>query len=108
MTLLASWYRRGSAMAVQSKLWETYDSFAEAGVRNSQAPGIGRLAFLDGHLITNNLGRNIVALKTHPKLSPVSCFAETCFPGQDDSSQFDLDMHVFLRTTGGALLAANH
>lgn len=70
------------------------DAAAGAGVHNSQAEGIGRVVAVDGLLCWNNLGRNVVFADAegHPR----SVFGTTLFPGQDEPSQYDLDVHAIL------------
>ncbi len=70
------------------------DAAAGAGVRNSQAEGIGRVVALDGLLCWNNLGRNVVF--ADPEARPHSVFGTTLFPGEDEPSQYDLDVHAIV------------
>ena len=70
------------------------DTAPEIGVRNSQPEGIGRLVALDGLVCWNNLGRNVVF--ADPTLRPRAVFGTTLFPGEDEPSQYDLDVHAVL------------
>src|SRR5207249_4286393 len=81
-------------------------SVADSGVRNSQAPGIGRLAVLGDLVAWNNLGRNIVF--ANRALAPLAVFDETAFPHQDEPSQYDLDLHALVSVDDDLLLALNH
>jgi hypothetical protein len=83
------------------------DARAERGVRNSQPEGIGRVASIGDLVAWNNLGRNIVFADRH--LRPVSVFAATRFWGDDELSQYDLDVHAILAAPGRDLVVAlNH
>jgi hypothetical protein len=83
------------------------DTRSEAGVRNSQPEGIGRVASLGDLVAWNNLGRNIVF--ADQQLRPVAVFGSTRFRDQDELSQFDLDIHALLAVPGGdVVLALNH
>jgi hypothetical protein len=87
----------------------SFDSHAESPVENSQAPGVGRLGFIGGFLLVNNLGRNISVLRySSGELNCVAKYAETVYPDDDEASQFDLDMHAFLRTSRGDIAAVSH
>ena len=66
----------------------------DVGVRNSQPEGIGRVVAIDGLVCWNNLGRNVVF--ADGRLRPRAVFGTTLFPGQDDPSQYDLDVHAVL------------
>jgi len=82
-------------------------SACERGVRNSQSEGIGRLAALGNLWAWNNLGRNVVF--AGPDLVVQAVFEETDFPGEDEPSQYDLDMHAIVRLEPeGLVLALNH
>ena len=70
------------------------DAAADAGVRNSQPEGIGRVAAVGDLMCWNNLGRNVVFADRH--FRPHAVFGTTLFPGEDDPSQFDLDIHAIL------------
>jgi hypothetical protein len=70
------------------------DAAAGTGVRNSQPEGIGRVVALDGLLCWNNLGRNVVFSDLEAR--PYAVFGATLFPGQDEPSQYDLDVHAIL------------
>jgi hypothetical protein len=67
---------------------------AEVGVRNTQPEGIGRVAALAGLVCWNNLGRNVV-FADH-ELRPRALFGTTLFPGEDEPSQYDFDVHAIL------------
>jgi hypothetical protein len=99
--------------------WKTVDSTGlmtpvqlatnpSSGVLNGQSPGIGRLDRIEATLAINNLGRNIeIATMLGDQLRTSRIFDHTDFPGQDDASQFDLDVHSFLNWNG-LLVAVNH
>lgn len=83
------------------------DAWGQAGVRNSQPEGIGRVASLDGLVAWNNLGRNVVFADR--QLRPVAVFGSTMFPDQDEASQYDLDIHAVLAVPDQDLVVAlNH
>ena len=67
---------------------------AGLGVRNSQPEGIGRVVALSGLLCWNNLGRNVVFADHQAR--PRAVFGTTLFPGQDEPSQYDLDVHAII------------
>jgi hypothetical protein len=67
---------------------------AGLGVRNSQPEGIGRVAALGDLLCWNNLGRNVVFADHQAR--PRAVFGTTLFPGQDEPSQYDLDVHAII------------
>lgn len=83
------------------------DACADQGVRNSQPEGIGRVVALDDLVAWNNLGRNVVfADRT---LRPRAVFGTTVFPGEDEPSQYDLDIHAILDfPESGAVEVLNH
>jgi hypothetical protein len=70
------------------------DAAALAGVRNSQAEGIGRVVALGDLVCWNNLGRNVVFADAW--LRPLAVFGATLFPEDDEASQYDLDVHAIL------------
>jgi hypothetical protein len=83
------------------------DAAAEAGVRNSQPEGIGRVVSLGDVVAWNNLGRNVVFANRH--LQPRAVFGSTVFPEDDDASQYDLDVHAILDLPELGLVAVlNH
>jgi hypothetical protein len=82
------------------------DAHPELGVRNSQPEGIGRVAPLGQSCAWNNLGRNVVFAS--PKFEPVAVFGTTRFPDDDETSQFDLDVHAILELPGGIVVVLNH
>jgi hypothetical protein len=83
------------------------DAHSEVGVRNSQPEGIGRIASLGNLVAWNNLGRNVVFADQH--LRPVAVFGSTRYQGQDELSQYDLDIHAVLALPGSdLLLVLNH
>jgi hypothetical protein len=83
------------------------DAAPELGVRNSQPEGIGRLVALEGLVCWNNLGRNVVFADS--TLRPRAVFGTTLFPGQDEPSQYDLDVHAVLDVPGlGLVIVLNH
>jgi hypothetical protein len=82
-------------------------SAAEAGVRNSQPEGIGRVVVLGDLVCWNNLGRNVVFADR--LLRPRAVFGTTLFPGEDEPSQYDLDVHAILDLPErGMVLVLNH
>ncbi len=70
------------------------NSAPELGVRNSQPEGVGRVAAAAGLVCWNNLGRNVVFADRG--FRPKAVFATTLFPGEDEPSQYDLDVHAIL------------
>jgi hypothetical protein len=83
------------------------DSAAEVGVRNSQPEGIGRVVVLGDLVCWNNLGRNVVFADR--RLNPRAVFGTTVFPGEDEPSQYDLDVHAILEMPEmGVVLVLNH
>jgi hypothetical protein len=70
------------------------DAAPDIGVRNSQPEGIGRLVCLGDLVCWNNLGRNVVFADR--RLRPRAVFGSTLFPGQDEPSQYDLDVHAII------------
>jgi len=82
------------------------ESHPESQVHNSQPPGIGRVAALDGLGAWSNLGRNVVL--AGPDLRPRAVFDESVFT-EDEPSQYDLDVHAVLDVAGqGLVLTINH
>jgi hypothetical protein len=75
-------------------VYEESDAAAAEGVRNSQPEGIGRMVTLDGLVCWNNLGRNVVF--ADDRLQRWAVFGTTIFPGEDEPSQYDLDVHAIL------------
>jgi hypothetical protein len=83
------------------------NSAADIGVRNSQPEGIGRVVALGEVACWNNLGRNVVFADR--KLRPRAVFGTTLFPGEDEPSQYDLDVHSILDLPElGLILVLNH
>jgi hypothetical protein len=83
------------------------DAGAEAGVRNSQPEGIGRVVTLGDLVCWNNLGRNVVFADAG--LRPLAVFGTTLFPGEDEPSQYDLDVHSILDMPEyGLVVVLNH
>lgn len=83
------------------------DAAADEGVRNTQPEGIGRVSDLDGLVGWNNLGRNVVFADS--ALRPRAVFGTTLFPGQDEPSQYDLDIHSILEVPElGLVVVLNH
>jgi hypothetical protein len=83
------------------------DAAAAAGVRNSQPEGIGRIVTLGDLVCWNNLGRNVVFADAG--LRPLAVFGTTLFPGQDEPSQYDLDVHSILDLPEcGLVVVLNH
>jgi len=55
----------------------------------------------------NNLGRNVVFADV--SLRPLAIFGDTMFPGDDEASQFDLDIHAIIELAGtGQVAVLNH
>jgi hypothetical protein len=86
------------------------DAAAETGVRNSQPEGIGRVVTLGDLVCWNNLGRNVVfAAAADAGLHPRAIFGTTLFPGEDEPSQYDLDVHSILNLPEcGLVVVLNH
>jgi hypothetical protein len=86
------------------------DAAAVTGVRNSQPEGIGRVVNLGDLVCWNNLGRNVVfADAADAGLRPRAVFGRTLFPGEDEPSQYDLDVHAILGLPECGLVAVlNH
>ncbi len=83
------------------------DSFPASRVANSQPAGIGRIASLGIGCAWNNLGRNVVFADA--SLHPLAVFGETVFPEDDETSQFDLDIHAILELPDtGEIAVVNH
>jgi hypothetical protein len=80
---------------------------ADSGVRNSQPEGIGRVVNLGDLVCWNNLGRNVVFADAG--LRPRAVFGTTLFPGEDEPSQYDLDVHAILDVPEcGLVVVLNH
>lgn len=86
------------------------DAAADTGVRNSQPEGIGRVVTLGDLVCWNNLGRNVVfAAAADDGLRPLAIFGTTLFPGEDEPSQYDLDVHSILDLPEcGLVVVLNH
>jgi len=85
----------------------TIDAAAEAGVRNSQPEGIGRVVTLADFVCWNNLGRNVVFADR--ALRPRAVFGTTLYPDDDEASQYDLDIHSILDIPEfGLVVVLNH
>jgi hypothetical protein len=83
------------------------DSLPLSRVANSQPAGIGRLASLGSKCAWNNLGRNVVFADA--SLRPLAVFGDTLFPEDDETSQFDLDIHAILELADtGQIAVVNH
>jgi len=83
------------------------DSFPVSQTVNSQPAGIGRIASLGSGCAWSNLGRNVVFADA--SLQPIAVFGDTLFPGDDEASQFDLDIHAILELAGtGEIAVVNH
>jgi hypothetical protein len=85
------------------------DAHPEAGVRNSQPEGIGRVAELGALVAWNNLGRNVVFADR--RWQPVAVFGSTSFEHDDELSQYDLDVHAILQLADdgdGLVVTLNH
>ncbi|HEY9714109.1 MAG TPA: hypothetical protein V6C72_11600, partial [Chroococcales cyanobacterium] len=94
-------------MRTRIKHWQL-ETNPESALKNSQTPGIGRLAAIENYLLINNLGKNLEsAMVADGHLQQVARFEQTLYPNQDDEQQFDIDMHSLLRWRQW-LLAINH
>jgi hypothetical protein len=83
------------------------DSFPESRVVNSQRAGIGRIASFGSRCAWNNLGRNVVFADA--ALRPLAVFGDTLYPEDDETSQFDLDIHAIIELSGtGQIAIVNH
>jgi hypothetical protein len=83
------------------------DAAPAEGVRNSQPEGIGRVVTLGDLVCWNNLGRNVV-FADH-QFRPRAVFGTTLFPGDDEPSQYDLDIHSILELPElGMVVMLNH
>ena len=83
------------------------DSHPESRVRNSQPAGIGRVVDLGDVCAWNNLGRNVVFASRD--FEPCAVFDQTVFPGDDEPSQYDLDVHAILDVpAAGVVVVLNH
>jgi hypothetical protein len=83
------------------------DAAPDGGVRNSQPEGIGRVVALHELVCWNNLGRNVVFADRNYR--PRAVFGTTLFPGQDEPSQYDLDIHAVLDVAPlGLVVVLNH
>ncbi|HXW82544.1 MAG TPA: hypothetical protein VEJ84_23805, partial [Acidimicrobiales bacterium] len=62
---------------------------------------------LEGLVCWNNLGRNVVFADT--EFRPFAVFGTTLYPGEDDPSQYDLDVHAILDLPElGSVVTLNH
>jgi hypothetical protein len=83
------------------------DSVPFSRAVNSQPAGIGRIVSLGDRCAWNNLGRNVVFADA--SLSPIAIFGDTMFPGDDEASQFDLDIHAIVELADtGQIAVLNH
>jgi hypothetical protein len=83
------------------------DAASGQGVRNSQPEGLGRVVALNDLVCWNNLGRNVVFADR--QLRPRAVFGTTLFPGDDEPSQYDLDVHAILEVPEfGLVVVLNH
>jgi len=83
------------------------DAAADYGVRNSQSEGIGRVTVVGDLVCWNNLGRNVVF--ADKRFRPLGIFGSTFFPGEDEPSQYDLDVHAILDVPElGSVAVLNH
>jgi hypothetical protein len=83
------------------------DAAPQLGVRNSQPEGIGRVARVGELVCWNNLGRNVVFADR--SFRPCAVFGTTVYPGEDEPSQYDLDVHAILDAPDlGLVLVLNH
>jgi hypothetical protein len=83
------------------------NSLPSSRVVNSQPAGIGRVASLGHRCAWNNLGRNVVFADA--SLRPLAIFGDTLFPDDDETSQFDLDIHAIVEQPDtGTIAVVNH
>ncbi len=83
------------------------DSLPLSCAVNSQPAGIGRVVSLGSGCAWNNLGRNVVFADT--SLNPLAIFGDTMFPEDDETSQFDLDVHAIVELPDtGQIAVLNH
>ncbi|HEY1989477.1 MAG TPA: hypothetical protein VGG43_08440 [Acidimicrobiales bacterium] len=74
---------------------------------NSQPAGIGRIVSFGRRCAWNNLGRNVVFADA--ALRPVAVFGDTLYPEDDETSQFDLDIHAIIELSDtGQIAVVNH
>mgnify|MGYP001304281929 CR=1 FL=1 len=84
-----------------------FDSYPDSRVENSQPAGIGRVVALGRQWAWNNLGRNVVFASR--SFQPEAVFDQTSYPGDDELSQYDLDVHAILEIRGAAVVVVlNH
>src|SRR5262249_552380 len=97
----------GATAVIAGLVHREIDAAAETGVRNSQPEGIGRVVTLGDLVCWNNLGRNVVFADAG--LRPRAVFGTTLFPGEDEPSQYDLDVHSILDLPErGLVVVLNH
>ena len=83
------------------------DSLPLSRAVNSQPAGIGRVVSLGSGCAWNNLGRNVVFADAF--LNPLAIFGDTLFPEDDETSQFDLDVHAIVDLPDtGQVAVLNH
>lgn len=88
-------------------VYHEVDASADAGVRNSQPEGIGRVVALRDLVCWNNLGRNVVFADA--RFRPLAVFGTTLYPDDDEPSQYDLDVHSILDIPEcGLVVVLNH
>jgi hypothetical protein len=89
---------------------ERIETHPDSVVSNSQPAGVGRLTARGRLLVINNLGRNIEMSTVAGQGLELNWLSDECaYPGDDECSQFDLDMHAFVSgPDGNSLIAVNH
>jgi hypothetical protein len=81
---------------------------------NSGAAGVNRLVSVDDLLLIDNIGRNfeirrIVSPGGAPVFEQRALYDVTAFPGEDNASILDSDVHAaFVTSDGSTLLTCNH
>jgi sugar lactone lactonase YvrE len=86
---------------------EIVDSDATSSFSNTGAAGINRLVPLDGLLLVDNIGRNFEL--RDPAWIQRALYDVTIFPGEDNPSILDSDVHgAFLTSDRQWLLVGNH
>ena len=92
---------------------EVLDSDATSSFSNTGAAGINRLVPLDGLLLVDNIGRNFELRQVSDAAGPAwvqrALYDVTIFPGEDNPSILDSDVHgAFLTSDRRWLLVGNH
>ena len=92
---------------------EVLDSDATSSFSNTGAAGINRLVVLDDLLLVDNIGRNFELRQVSDAAGPSwiqrALYDVTIFPGEDNPSILDSDVHgAFLTSDRRWLLVGNH